>query len=166
MACLEATFEARDSEIVGRPTRTGLFIPSPLADIGQLFEEIGLGDYGSLADLGSGDGRVVHLASLFTPARGFESDPSLVAVARAQALDLGLRAASFRCGDFLETDLNPFEILYIYPDKPLTDLAAKLGRSYRGRLLAYGPLSSTCDLKVLAEFRLNPGRAVLFQVGD
>ena len=161
---LEAVFEARESERVGRTTPAGLFLPSPLTDIHLLFDRVDLGGYKRLADLGSGDGRVVLLASLYTRAVGLEADPALVASARAQGLSLGIRGAAFRVADFMKDDLSEFDLLFIYPDKPLTALSRRLRESYRGRLLVYGPLAQGVDLDLEASFRLELGGARLFRI--
>lgn len=161
---LEAVFEARESERVGRATPAGLFLPSPLTDIHLLFDQVGLDRFRRVADLGSGDGRVVLLASLYTRAVGLEADPALVASARAQGLSLGMEGAEFRVADFMKDDLSEFDLLFIYPDKPLTGLAERLRGSYRGGLLVYGPLAQGLDLEVEAEFRLELGGARLFRV--
>jgi hypothetical protein len=66
-------------------TSVGLWACSLLEEILDLFEQLDLGRYRHLADLGSGDGRVVLVGSLFTRATGIEADAELVGVGRRAA---------------------------------------------------------------------------------
>lgn len=162
-AQLRTAFEGKDSEAVGRSTAGGLFVPSVLSDLEILFDRLPLTDCRRLADLGSGDGRVVLLAGLYTEAVGLELDPGLVAAARARAMSLGLGRAQFEAADFLAADLNRFDILFIYPDKPIDRLAAKLGREFTGRLVVYGPNFPAAGLTEEAAFDLPVNKARVFR---
>jgi len=137
-------------------------LPSPLKDLIRLFGLIGLENYSRMADLGSGDGRVVLLASLYTSAEGLEADPRLVAIARAWSLFFGLKQASFKQTDFTAAELDGYDLLFIYPDKPLGSLVEKLARGFKGRLLVYGPFFSAGDLVEIARFDLEIHQARLF----
>jgi hypothetical protein len=143
---------------------SGGFAPSPLTDIRDLFEEVGLAGFGSLVELGSGDGRVVLLASLFTQAFGLEKDRAKAAASRARALSLGLDRAGFLAVDYLTADLSSYELLFIHPDREIGSLVAHLKGTYQGRLLVYGPLSTGTGLKALAEFNLKLSQARLFEI--
>ncbi len=164
-ALLKAVFDGRDSETVGRSTRAGLFVPASLSDLHLLFEAMELESYASIADLGSGDGRVVLLASLYTKAVGLEIDPALTAAARAEAMSLGFDRAEFRVVDFAQAGLGEFELLYIYPDKPIDELARRLAAEYSGRLLVYGPHFAAPGLEEIARYSLPVHQARLYRVG-
>ncbi len=120
-------------------TPAGMWACSSANEVYDLLGKLELSRYQHLADLGSGDGRVVLLASLFLPATGIEADPELVAASRAMARDLGLERARFVRGDCREIDLSPYDILFIYPDKPLDWLVERLPSAWRGSLLVHGP---------------------------
>ncbi len=103
------------------------------------FRELGLDRYSLFGDLGCGDGAAVCCGALFSRAVGIECDPVLCRKARENAQALGLfHRAAFVCGDFLDLRLDPFDVLYIYPDKPLDPLIGKL-QGWSGTLLVYGP---------------------------
>ncbi|MBU1274605.1 MAG: hypothetical protein KJ720_04455 [Proteobacteria bacterium] len=120
-------------------TPAGMWACSRSEEVYDLLKQLDLNPYGHLADLGSGDGRVVFLASLFLPATGIEADPGLVQASRAMAQRLGLTRADFLCSDCRQEDLSPYDLLFIYPDKPLDWLVKLLPAQWRGSLLVYGP---------------------------
>jgi SAM-dependent methyltransferase len=120
-------------------TPAGMWACSDAAEVWDLFELVDLTGYRHFCDLGSGDGRAVLLAALFTRATGIEADPGLVEVARGLGQELGLARADFICGDCRQADLAPYDLLFLYPDKPLDWLEARLPADWPGRLLIYGP---------------------------
>lgn len=120
-------------------TPAGMWACSDAQEVHDLFAQVDLAGYGHLCDLGSGDGRAVLLASLFTRATGIEADPGLVEASQGMAQGLGLSRARFICGDCRQADLTPFDLLFLYPDKPLDWLEALLPPDWPGRLLVYGP---------------------------
>lgn len=119
-------------------TPLGMWACSDPGELWELFQAVDLTRFRHLADLGSGDGRAVLLGSLLTQATGIEADPQLVAQGRALAQGLGLSRASFILGDCRQEDLSPYDLLFIYPDKPLTWLEKMLPDTWEGRLLVYG----------------------------
>lgn len=119
-------------------TPAGLWTCSDIDEILELFIQINLAQYQNLVDLGSGDGRVVCLASYFTRAKGIEADPWLVEQSRGLAAELGLQRAWFQQNDLRTADLSPYDILYIFPDKPLDWLLGLPPNAWQGKLLVYG----------------------------
>lgn len=119
-------------------TPVGMWACSDPAELWELFGQVDLAACRHMADLGSGDGRAVLLASLLTRATGIEADPWLVASSRDLAQGLGLARAGFLEGDCRQVDLTPYDLLFIYPDKPLAWLEARLPADWPGRLLVYG----------------------------
>jgi hypothetical protein len=102
-------------------------VPTP---IGRRFEHF--------ADLGSGDGRVAVIASLFTKSTGIECDEELVDRSIEIKEKLGLQHLEFEKGDFLRRELNDYDILFIYPDNPLISLEQKILREFEGDLIVCG----------------------------
>eukprot|EP01022_Parablepharisma_sp_SALTPOND_P021475 TRINITY_DN4255_c0_g5_i1.p2 TRINITY_DN4255_c0_g5~~TRINITY_DN4255_c0_g5_i1.p2 ORF type:complete len:177 (+),score=67.94 TRINITY_DN4255_c0_g5_i1:1-531(+) len=119
-------------------TPAGMWACSQTHEVFDLLGKLELSRYHRMVDLGSGDGRVVLLAALFLPATGIEADPELVAASRAMAQELGLERAGFMCADCRSADLTPYDLLFIYPDKPLDWLVQRLPDDWRGSLLVYG----------------------------
>lgn len=157
-----ARFERRVGEPY-KPTALGMWACSDAGELWELFERLDLGAYRHLADLGSGDGRAVLLASLLTRATGLEADPSLVATSRGLAQELGLERASFLLGDFRQQDLTDFDLLFIYPDKPLDWLSALLPPAWKGRLLVYGSGLRPPKLELLETLRVGRSLCTLWQ---
>jgi hypothetical protein len=137
LAALEACHAGREHTY--KMTPLGMWACSDAREVHDLFTQLGLENYRHLADLGSGDGRAVLLASLFTQATGIEADGELVEAARGMAQALGLARAQFIQGDCREADLAPYDLLFLYPDKPLDWLEKRLPLDWQGRLLVYGP---------------------------
>jgi hypothetical protein len=140
----QAIFQALDRfqaslEHPYKMTPAGMWACSDAKEVYDLFVQMGLERFAHLCDLGSGDGRAVLLASLFTQATGIEADPELVRVSQGLARELGLKRARFLCGDCRQADLTPYDLLFLYPDKPLDWLEARLPPRWPGRLLVYGP---------------------------
>lgn len=140
LADLKAALAARRQSLGSdyKVTPAGLWTRSNLDEVLDLFLQIDLGQYQRIVDLGSGDGRVVCLASFFTRAVGIEADPWLVEQSRRLAQDLRLERAVFQQGDARETDLSPYDLLYIFPDKPLDWLERMPPNCWQGKLLVYG----------------------------
>jgi len=120
-------------------TPAGMWACSVAEELVELLDQVDLAGCRHFADLGSGDGRAVLLAALHTRATGIEADPELVAAARGLAAELGLARAEFIQGDCRQIDLTAFDLLFIYPDKPLNWLEERLPAGWGGRLLVYGP---------------------------
>ncbi len=131
-------------------TPAGLWTRSDPDEVLSLFVQIDLARYGRMADLGSGDGRVACLASFFTQAVGIEADPWLVAESRRLASKLALQRVEFQQADLRTADLSAYELLFVFPDKPLAWLERMPAQAWRGKLLVYGPNFLPSKLKHVA----------------
>jgi 16S rRNA A1518/A1519 N6-dimethyltransferase RsmA/KsgA/DIM1 with predicted DNA glycosylase/AP lyase activity len=79
--------------------------------------KINLQKFKNFIDIGSGDGKVVLIASLFEiDAVGIEFDKKLIDVGIKIQKKLGLKA-KFIQGDFLKHDLSEYDFIFINPDK-------------------------------------------------
>lgn len=150
---LEALERRQQGREPYKVTPLGMWACSDPAELWELFQALELASCRHMADLGSGDGRAVLLASLFTQATGIEADSELVAESRDLAAELGLSRASFAQGDCRLKDLTPYDLLFIYPDKPLTWLENMLPAYWRGRLLVYGAGFGPQGLRKLHQLR-------------
>ncbi len=120
-------------------TGVGMWAGSVLEEVYDLFVQMDLAAYRHLADLGSGDGRVVLVGSLFTRATGIEADAELVQISRRAAGELGLERADFIQDDCRQAELDSYDLLFMYPDKPMTWLEERLPANWPGHLVIYGP---------------------------
>jgi len=111
-----STFYAKGKGTV-RDTAKGIWGPAGTQDVYELFVKIKLDEDDSFLDLGSGDGKVVLIASLFCKkVVGIEYDKKLVKVGEKIKKELGLNA-EFICGDFFEHDWSEYDVIFINPDQ-------------------------------------------------
>ena len=98
-------------------TKKGIWGPAGTQDVYDFFVKIKLQNFKNFVDLGSGDGKVVLIASLFgVDATGIEFDRELMKVGIKIKEELGLKA-NFINGDLLQQDLSKYDFLFINPDK-------------------------------------------------
>jgi SAM-dependent methyltransferase len=129
----------REGKLPLRETSKGFWHPAIAKEAFLAFQKLGLSRYKRFLDLGSGDGRVVLIASLFVPrAEGVEIDPELHGIALGTANQLKSNAL-FHHGDLYSHDLSPYDILFLYPDTPLErGMEQKLLKEMKGDLILFG----------------------------
>ncbi len=129
----------KEGKLPLRETSHGFWGSAVLSEVFALFKKINLGKYKNFIDIGSGDGRVALVASLFTNATGVEIDKEL----HDKALEMKQKLkskANFVHGDFLKHDLSQYDIVFCFPDKPLHyGLEEKLLKELKGKFILYGP---------------------------
>lgn len=120
-----------------RKTEKGTFGTSDLDIMQEFFEKLD-GDDKVFMDLGSGDGRIVLLASLFfKKAIGVEFDSELIAESMQAAKELELNV-EFLQEDYLEVDFSQADVLFLYMDNEFsTALITKLKKEFKGTLYSY-----------------------------
>nr|XP_032822044.1 adenine nucleotide translocase lysine N-methyltransferase isoform X1 [Petromyzon marinus] len=92
------------------------YLPASPQQVNNVMRLLG-GRSGPLADLGSGDGRIVLEACRrgFSPAMGYELNPWLLAVSRLRAWRAGLRErASFQRRDLWKVDLSNYDNVTVF----------------------------------------------------
>lgn len=103
----------------------------------EFFKQINLKKYKNFLDLGSGDGKVVLIASLFTKATGIEYDKKLFEKSIEIRDKLKLNA-NFIQGDFLKQNLTKYNVIFINPDKGFhNETETKLLEELKGILIVY-----------------------------
>ncbi len=116
-----------------------------------------------MAELGSGDGKVALIGSLFTRVTGYETDESLYKKSLEIRDELELSNVVFLLEDYLLADLSPYDILYLYPDKPFSVLEETLRASWHGHLLVYGPHFPPRHFNKVSESPSGVGKFVLYE---
>ncbi len=130
-----------------KDTSKGTFAAAACSTLYELFKKINLGKSNSFCDLGSGDGRVVAVASVFTTATGIEYEKSLVELSNKIVAKLQLSHCFFIEGDYLLQDLSRYSVLFINPDGPLYKLEKKLRDSkFKGILVVFNTLYEPLNL--------------------
>ena len=153
-----------DDALPYRSTELGMWATSDLNEVYRAFGYFQLNRYTHLADLGSGDGRVALLGSLFTEVTGFETDEILYRKSLEIRDQLGIHNVKFLQRDYLLADFAPYDILYLYPDKPFYGLEDKLHYSWKGHLLVNGPHFPPHHFSRIAECPPSVGRFVLYEL--
>jgi len=105
------------------------------------FKKIKLENYKNFLDLGSGDGKVVLIASLFgVKATGIEIDDDLVKTSERIKKELKLKA-EFIKGDFFKHNLSKYDVIFVNPDKGFENgLEDKLLKEMNGKLFVYNQI--------------------------
>ena len=130
-----------------RTTKHGFWGTASTFSVFEFFEKINLGKYNRFLDLGSGDGRVVLIASLFTDAVGVEGDEELVELSHEVRRKLDLNA-DFHHGDYMKHDFSEYDIIFIYPDKGFSEeFEEKLRKEFKGDLFVYNQIYVPYGLK-------------------
>lgn len=139
----------------------GLFYPSLLDELLPAFEAT-VRPGASFLDLGSGDGRVVFMATLFgADATGIEYDRDIHRIAKSARRALrdivGPGRARLKRGDFFAVDYAGTDVLFYfasgsYSERRLFDKIALEMHAGAVFLLAHGQWDSLPDLPLLAEY--------------
>jgi len=93
------------------------FVATPFPLIKKMLEIADVDSSDIVYDIGSGDGRIVHLAAQDFGARsvGIEIDPELIATSREIAEKIGVsHRVEFRLGDATKMDLSEATVVMIY----------------------------------------------------
>jgi hypothetical protein len=146
-----------------RRTKSGMWATSGIREVYDAFRYFHVHLYSHIADLGSGDGIVVLIGSLFTHATGYETDDWLYKKSIKLRDSLNLANARFLQQNFLHADLSVYDLLYLYPDKPFDDLAERLHTTWSGRLVVNGSHFPPRYFSKIGEYLHPSGKFVLYQ---
>lgn len=121
-------------------TERGFWNASISDDVYQTFKKLKPKKFNNFVDIGSGDGKVVLIASLFCKnAEGIEIDELLHHKALETQMKLHIQNAKFHNKDFFEHDFSKYDLLFLSPDAPLErGLENKLLKEMKGRLVHHG----------------------------
>ena len=152
-------FQQRDETIKkkhGKPffnTTHGIWGASSIIDAYELFLKMRLEEYHDFVDLGSGDGRIVFVAALFTNATGIEADEQLHNIAEQAKHDLQEQIPEFkRCtlryADYSKEDLTSYDVPFTFADHHWNEeFEEKLLTTVHGVLLSYNKIFLPKKLK-------------------
>ncbi len=118
-------------------TEKGIFGTSSMQDMYDFLTTIEAKKEDVFVDLGSGDGRVVCVASLFCDAIGIEFDETLVTLSKEQAKKLESKA-TFLQQDYETYAFSKATILFCYADHFFNkEFIEKLKKEFTGSLYIY-----------------------------
>jgi hypothetical protein len=148
-----------------RDTEKGIWGPANMETCFDLFKKIKLSQARNFIDLGSGDGRIVLVASLFTKAIGIEFAKDLVKIGEDIRDKLGLKA-EFIAGDFFKLDLSSYDVIFINPDTGFHNgLEDKLLKEMRpdARLYVYNDIFLPRFLKKGKTYRVGLAPIIVYR---
>ena len=121
-------------------TKKGFWNAAIAEEVYEAFKKIKLKKFKNFLDIGSGDGKVVLIASLFCKnAEGIEIDEFLHTKAVQSKNKFKINNANLHNKDFFEHDFSNYDILFLSPDTPLErGIENKLLREMKGKLMHYG----------------------------
>jgi len=139
-----------------RTTSKGFWGHIPTEDIYESFKKLNLKGK-TFVDLGSGDGKVVLIASLFCKrAVGIEIDDELFRKSLQIQQNLGIGNAVFFNNDFYEHSVAGFDVVFVYPDEPMhRRLEKKLLNELTGKLIHCGHHFHPQELNKEFDFNTN-----------
>ena len=140
-----------------RSTEKGFWNAAISDEIYKAFKKINLSKFKNFLDIGSGDGKVVLIASLFCKnAEGIEIDNFLHNKAIEMKNKFKINNAVFHNKDFFRHDFSRYDILFLSPDAPLErGLENKFLKELNGKLIHYGHHFHTRFLKEENNFLVN-----------
>lgn len=142
-----------------KDTGIGYWGVSVSDEVFDLFKRIKLDKFSHFADIGSGDGKVAMIASLFTKSTGIEFDPWLVKCSEIIKGKLNhiphIASTRFLQKDFMEHHMGEFDILYWHPDKPMRELEKKLRSEMSGKIIVHGPFHNPQQMKKEQTIEIN-----------
>jgi cyclopropane fatty-acyl-phospholipid synthase-like methyltransferase len=138
-------------------TSKGFWNAAVTDEVYEAFKKLKLGKFENFLDLGSGDGKVVLLASLFCKnAEGIEIDRFLHNKAVEMQRKFGINNAKFHNKDFFHHNLADYDVLFTAPDASFDrGLEKKLFKEMRGKLIHYGHHFHPKSLKKEDSFLIN-----------
>lgn len=143
-----------------RDTKLGMWGVSSADDVFEIFKKLAVN--GRFIDLGSGDGKVVMIASQFYDSvTGVECDEELVKVSEDMSVKLKIES-EFVCDDYMNIDLSQYDYLFLNPDHELDELGKKLMTELKGKVIVYSNLYKFKDLKVEKEFEVSGIKVVVY----
>ena len=121
-------------------TEKGFWNAAIADEVYESFKQIGLHQFKNFLDIGSGDGKIVLIASLFCQnAEGIEVDKFLHGKSVEIRNKFKINNAVFHNKDFFLHDFSKYDALFLSPDAPLErGLENKLLREMKGKLIHYG----------------------------
>jgi len=123
-----------------RSTELGFWNAAISDEVYEVFKKLALQKFNSFIDLGSGDGKITLIASLFCKqAEGIEIDDELFEKSQKMKEKLNIKNSDFHHNDFHNHPISDYDVVFINPDKPMErGTEKKLLKELNGKLILYG----------------------------
>lgn len=151
-----------------KDTGVGYWGVSVADEVFEIFKRIELHKFKHMLDLGSGDGKVVMIGSLFTKSSGVEFDPWLVSVShdvRNKLMHIpSMNRVTFHQGDFKQHDFSNYDVIFLNPDKEPHHIQSKLQDEFKGVLILYGNHMPMTSLRTHSQFVVEGTPVTLYKI--
>ena len=143
----------RTGKMLTQHHKDGVWAPSIPKEAYKIFDRYSDKNLRFL-DLGSGDGIVVMIASLFFKrATGIEIAKQFYDISIDVQAKLNRPNVDFLMDDFYNLNFGDYDLLYIAPDKEFSlKFENKIERELNGKLIVYSSIFQPKTLKVVDEF--------------
>lgn len=129
--------EKKEKNVYVKTTAKGIFGVSNLENVNNFLKQLKPNKNDVFIDLGSGDGRVNILASLYCDSIGIEFDKDLVVESNKHNKELNT-SATFLEQDYESFDYSKANILFSFADHFFTpEFIEKLKKEFKGTLYIY-----------------------------
>lgn len=154
----------RNGSLPMRSTSLGFWNAAISNEVYEAFKKLKLEKFNRFIDLGSGDGVVTMIASLFCKqAEGVEVDEELFQKSLEIREKLKVKNAVFHNNDFFEHPLHEYDVVFVNPDRPMhRGLEKKLVNELNGKLVLYGHHFHPTSLKKEKSFSVNDNLVTLY----
>ena len=144
----------KNGKLPMRSTSLGFWNAAISQEVYNAFKKLNLQKYNSFIDLGSGDGKITLIASLFCKqAEGIEIDEELFEKSLGMKGILNIKNAFFHNKDFFAHSIKDYDVVFVNPDKPMErGLENKLLKELNGKLIVYGHHFHPSQLKSKESF--------------
>lgn len=153
-----------------KETEAGYWGCSSIKDVFEIFKEIKLNNCKNFVDFGSGDGKVVLVAALFTNAAGIESDKELfdksIEFKNKLIKKIKLNEIKFENKNYLNEDFSKYDVIFHYPDKRMYGIENKLLKEMKkdAILIHYGNFFFPLQLRKIRGFNFNGIKAGMYHL--
>lgn len=138
----------RNGKLPLKDTGIGFWSISSQDDIYAMCTALNIEKYKHVVDLGSGDGRVTAIMSLFAKTTGIEYDEELHNMAQRMN-----EKANLIKGDYLCHDISAYDMVFLHPDQTSQRLQKKLKDELKGDLVVYGAEFHPKGLTKIRQFK-------------
>lgn len=147
-----------------RSTELGFWNAAISQEVYDAFKKLNLQKFNSFIDLGSGDGKITLIASLFCKqAEGIEIDDELFEKSLEFKNRLNIKNVVFHNNDFIDHPIKDYDVVFINPDKPMErGLEKKLLKELNGKLILYGHHFHPLQLKKEKSFLVDNNLVSLY----
>ena len=145
-------------------TKKGFWNASISDEIFEAFKRLKLEKFKNFLNIGSGDGKVTLIASLFCKnAEGIEIDKNLHDKGLEMQRKLDIKNATLHNADFFLHNFSKYDVLFVSPDVPFErGLEKKLLKEMKGKLIHYGHHFHPQNLMVTESLDINGTKVSLY----